>query len=204
MDQVDWDHHVMSFVNVSSCMKLRRQDVEALYVSMQFLELIYLLFQRRWFYPALCLSLFVATGIIFSRFKKASERKVMNLINAVRLVPIVDCGFVRTMSSHRLVPGDVIVLQRGRALCDMVLLRGTCLVVEATLSGEVCITPGEGYIMLCLREHLAFLERIPDLMMLCSHRMSDTHAKPHCCEPLTMPQASNPCTCNHSAMQKGL
>ena len=41
------------------------------------------------------------------------------------------------MSSHRLVPGDVVVLQQGRALGDMVLLRGACLVTESMLSGEV-------------------------------------------------------------------
>ena len=37
----------------------------------------------------------------------------------------------------RLVPGDVVVLQKGRACCDMVLLRGACLVEESMLSGEV-------------------------------------------------------------------
>ena len=41
------------------------------------------------------------------------------------------------MSSHRLVPGDVVVLQQGRALWDVVLLRGACLVTESMLSGEV-------------------------------------------------------------------
>lgn len=103
----------------------------------QMLELVYLLYQRRWFYPVLCLSLTVVTSVIFHRFKKAAEVKVMNLINTVRLVPVVEGGLVRAISSHRLVPGDIMVLKRGKALCDMVLLRGTCLVVEATLSGEV-------------------------------------------------------------------
>ena len=42
------------------------------------------------------------------------------------------------MSSRRLVPGDVIVVLQGRAPCDMVLLRGSCLVEESMLSGEVC------------------------------------------------------------------
>lgn len=41
------------------------------------------------------------------------------------------------MLSHRLVPGDVIVVLPGKATCDMVLLRGSCLVEEALLSGEV-------------------------------------------------------------------
>ena len=43
----------------------------------------------------------------------------------------------RAVSSRRLVPGDVVVLLRGKATCDMVLLRGNCLVEESMLSGEV-------------------------------------------------------------------
>jgi len=52
-------------------------------------------------------------------------------------VPLVWDGWVRAISSHRLLPGDVMVLQPGKALCDMVLLQGTCLVMESMLSGEV-------------------------------------------------------------------
>lgn len=42
----------------------------------------------------------------------------------------------RAVQSTRLVPGDVIVLLPGPATCDMVLLRGSCLVQESLLSGE--------------------------------------------------------------------
>lgn len=42
----------------------------------------------------------------------------------------------RAASSRRLVPGDVLVLLRGKAPCDMVLIRGSCLVEESMLSGE--------------------------------------------------------------------
>lgn len=66
------------------------------------------------------------------------HNKVMALMNKCCLTPMVQQGWVRATSSHRLVPGDVIVLQCGRAQCDMVLLRGACLVTEAMLSGEVC------------------------------------------------------------------
>ena len=116
---------------------------EPLSLLVQLLELAYLVYEQRWFYPVLCLSLFIITGFIFARFKRASERKVMALINTVRVVPIVEGGFVRAISSHKLVPGDVVVLKSGKALCDMVLLRGTCMVVEATLSGEVYVLPGQ-------------------------------------------------------------
>jgi P-type E1-E2 ATPase len=63
--------------------------------------------------------------------------KVMGLTNACRLTPMVQGKWVRAIASYKLVPGDVIVLQPGRALCDMVLLQGACLVTESMLSGEV-------------------------------------------------------------------
>ena len=47
----------------------------------------------------------------------------------------------RAVSSQRLVPGDVIVVLRGKATCDMVLLRGSCLCEESMLSGEVSAVP---------------------------------------------------------------
>ena len=34
-------------------------------------------------------------------------------------------------------PGDVIVLIPGTATCDIVIIRGNCLVEESNLSGEV-------------------------------------------------------------------
>lgn len=43
-------------------------------------------------------------------------------------------------------PGDVVVLQRGKATCDMVLLKGSCLVEESMLSGEVGLS-------LCTHQH---------------------------------------------------
>lgn len=63
--------------------------------------------------------------------------KLVGLVNQRTMVPIVDRGWVRATPSHRLVPGDVIVLRRARAPCDVVLLRGSCLVEESMLSGEV-------------------------------------------------------------------
>lgn len=43
----------------------------------------------------------------------------------------------RAVSSHRLVPGDVVLVLRGKVTCDLVLLQGSCLVEESMLSGEV-------------------------------------------------------------------
>lgn len=53
------------------------------------------------------------------------------------MVPFVWVGRIIALSSRRLVPGDVVVVQRGKATCDMVLLRGAGLVEESMMSGEV-------------------------------------------------------------------
>ena len=52
------------------------------------------------------------------------------------VVPFVWVGRIMALSSRRLVPGDVVVLQRGKATCDMALLRGAGLVEESMMSGE--------------------------------------------------------------------
>ena len=56
------------------------------------------------------------------------------------VVPFVWVGRIMALSSRRLVPGDVVVLQRGKATCDMVLLRGAGLVEESMMSGEASAT----------------------------------------------------------------
>ncbi len=65
------------------------------------------------------------------------RKKMRALMNECRLTPIIWNGWVRAISSHRLLPGDVMVLQPGKALCDMVVLQGSCLLVESMLSGEI-------------------------------------------------------------------
>ena len=67
-----------------------------------------------------------------------SRHKVLaGLVNQRGIVPIVQAGWVRAIPSHKLVPGDIVVLQEGTLMCDMVLLRGNCLVEEPMISGEV-------------------------------------------------------------------
>ncbi|KAL3147353.1 hypothetical protein ABBQ32_002836 [Trebouxia sp. C0010 RCD-2024] len=63
--------------------------------------------------------------------------RLVSMATQRHLVPLLHQKFVRALLSKQLVPGDVIVVQRGRVTCDMVLLRGTCLVEESMLSGEV-------------------------------------------------------------------
>lgn len=45
---------------------------------------------------------------------------LVSLINRKRVVPIVQAGWIRAAVSYQLVPGDVVVVQRGKATCDMV------------------------------------------------------------------------------------
>lgn len=104
---------------------------------LQLVEVWYLLYRGRYFYPVLILFSMVSAAAGFVTTLHTQHGKVMALMNKRRLTPMVQGSWVRATSSHRLVPGDVIVLQTGRAVCDMVLLRGACLVTESMLSGEV-------------------------------------------------------------------
>ena len=106
---------------------------------MQMLEVGYLLYCGRYFYPVIILSLFLLSAVLLIHTLRAQRKKIKALVNECRLTPLVWDGWVRAISSHRLLPGDVMVLQQGKALCDMVVLQGTCLVVESMLSGEVSL-----------------------------------------------------------------
>lgn len=101
------------------------------------LEVGYLIYRGHYFYPVLVLCLFTLSIVLFSRALRQNRKKMMALVNECRLTPLVLGGWVRATSSHRILPGDVVVLQPGKALFDMVLLQGNCLVVESMLSGEV-------------------------------------------------------------------
>ena len=104
---------------------------------LQMMEVAYLIHRRLYFYPVLVLSMFTGSIVALSRALLRTCKKAMALVNEVRLTPLVVGGWVRGVSSHRLLPGDVLVLQPGKALFDMVLLQGNCLCVESMLSGEV-------------------------------------------------------------------
>ena len=100
-------------------------------------EVAYLIYRHRYFYPVLVLFMFTVSVTALSRALLRTRKKMMALVNEVRLTPVVVGGWVRGVSSHRLLPGDVVVLQPGKALFDMVLLQGNCLCGESMLSGEV-------------------------------------------------------------------
>ena len=104
---------------------------------LQYVELIYLVSKGYWLYALINALFTCAYTISLLRTVLAHETKMVSLMNRPKLVPIVQGGWVRAAGSHRLVPGDIIVLQRGQATCDLVLLQGSCLVEESMLSGEV-------------------------------------------------------------------
>ena len=109
----------------------------AVVCSLQLLELVYLIYQGQFLYPIL-ISIFTVPAVHgMATVLNQQHGKVMALMNESRLMPMVQEKLVRAIASHRLVPGDVTVLHKGRALCDMVMLRGACLVTESVLSGEV-------------------------------------------------------------------
>ena len=89
----------------------------------------------------LCSALIVI--VLATMVHKALQRyqQAQRLAKYVRwpyLVPYVaPGGVVRGMGARQLVPGDVIVVQAGIAVCDAVLLRGGCLCEQSTLTGEV-------------------------------------------------------------------
>lgn len=95
------------------------------------------MWRGRYLYPVGLVILSVPATLLQVMTLHSQHSRVMALMNEVRLTPMVQQQWVRATASFRLVPGDVIVLQRGRALCDMVVLRGACLVMESMLSGEV-------------------------------------------------------------------
>ena len=105
---------------------------------MQLAEIAYLLYRRYYAY-AIVLNLISMTAVtILNAALNDQHSRLVNLVNQKHMVPIVQRGWVRAASAHQLVPGDVIVVRRGKATCDMVMLQGSCLVEESMLSGEVC------------------------------------------------------------------
>ncbi len=106
--------------------------------ALQYVECIYLIWKGSWVLPAILLTISLAADLKVVAAVRQQHITLTGLINQRRIVPIVTRrGWVRALPSYKLVPGDVVVMQRGKASCDMVLLRGSCLVEESMLSGEV-------------------------------------------------------------------
>ncbi|DBA75383.1 TPA: hypothetical protein ACH3X1_010649 [Trebouxia sp. C0004] len=87
----------------------------------QNLEVAYLLYRARYFFPVLIVVCATAAIVRLYLTLCKQHNKVMALMDECRLTPLVQG---RAVASYRLVPGNVIVLQQGRAWCDIVILRG--------------------------------------------------------------------------------
>lgn len=105
--------------------------------ALQMMEICYLWYRQYFAYVAVLTIISCMAIAVLVVSLSDQHKKLVRLVNERHLVPMVDRGWVRAVSSHKLVPGDVIVVQRGRAPVDMVLLRGSCIVEESMLSGEV-------------------------------------------------------------------
>ena len=106
-------------------------------LCLQYVELLYLVYKNYWVYSLIFGLLTLSANVLVGTDRIAQHNTLVQLVNQRGIVPIVQAGWVRAIPSFKLVPGDIIVLPEGKATCDMVLLRGNCLVEESTLSGEV-------------------------------------------------------------------
>ena len=88
-------------------------------------------------YPAVLLGIMLIGTIISGNAFYQQRKRLTAAFSKYHLIPIVRKGYVRAASARQLIPGDVVVVLPGLAVCDMVLLRGNCLVEEAALTGEV-------------------------------------------------------------------
>ena len=104
---------------------------------LQYVECIYLVFRGYWIFPIIIAFFSIMAKIGLISVLRSKQIMMHSLISQRRIVPFVHKGWVQAIPCFKLVPGDVVVLQRGKATCDMVLLRGSCLVEESMLSGEV-------------------------------------------------------------------
>ena len=88
-------------------------------------------------YPAILIAIILAR-ISDKAYRRVQQRRRVAVSSQwPRLAPYVSNGCVHAMGAAKLVPGDVIVIQPGLAMCDAVLLRGACLAEQSTLTGEV-------------------------------------------------------------------
>lgn len=107
-------------------------------MPLQILLMILWLYGFSYFhYTSLLMAIMLIGTAISVGLTYRQHRMLFKLLHRGSLVPYVHKGYVKATVSHRLVPGDVIVVQQGRALCDMVLLRGNCLVEASQLTGKV-------------------------------------------------------------------
>ena len=88
-------------------------------------------------YPSVLVAVILAGQGLCAYLAYHKAKRLVSLTKHTQLVPYVSKGYVRALTARHLVCGDIIVVVPGPAMCDMVLLRGNCLVEEFVVSGEV-------------------------------------------------------------------
>ena len=105
---------------------------------MQIAEIVLWIYAfRDYIFPLLLLGILLTAVALSVGVLYRQRKRLAALITQTTLIPYVSKGYIRAMKSAQLVPGDVIVVQPGVAVCDLVILRGSCLIEDASLTGEV-------------------------------------------------------------------
>ncbi|KAL3134301.1 hypothetical protein ABBQ38_006563 [Trebouxia sp. C0009 RCD-2024] len=86
---------------------------------------------KYYIFPCVLAAILVAGCGVSAFLRHAHQLRLVAVASQPRLVPVVHKGCVRAMRAKYLVPGDVVVVQPGLAVCDMVLLQGHVLAEEA-------------------------------------------------------------------------
>ena len=90
-----------------------------------------------YYYTSVLIAIMLTGCFLSASLLHGQQQRLAAVANHTKLVPLVSKGHVRAMMSVHLVPGDVIVVQVGHAVCDMVLLQGNALAEESRLTGQV-------------------------------------------------------------------
>lgn len=90
-------------------------------------------------YPSVLLGIILVGTALSGNLVYQQRKRLTAAFSQVNVAPVVRKGYVHAIRVQQLVPGDVVVVQQALAVCDMVLLRGNCLVDESMLTGEVLL-----------------------------------------------------------------
>ena len=89
-----------------------------------------------YYYTSVLIAIMLTGCVLSASLLHGQQQRLAAVASHMKLVPLVSKGHVQAMSSMHLVPGDVIVVQVGHAVCDMVLLQGNALAEESRLTGQ--------------------------------------------------------------------
>lgn len=103
----------------------------------QYFSVLVWIFGDNYYSYAVCIMLITWFSIISEAVQERSNMlRLAKVAQYTCEVNVLRGGDVKRMDSTCLVPGDVVVMEVGVLPCDMVLLRGECIVDENMLTGE--------------------------------------------------------------------